>query len=127
MQLRVQPARTRLRPRGIRLARRADIPVRSLSRTRTWLGFVACFRKTRCCGQECPRAAMGVRVSLQPLTRDMASEALSSSFYERKAIQTLTRCTAGTYIEIQVISASTAVCYTIHTGYTPWLHRGATG
>src|ERR1035441_4054913 len=37
---------------------RIDIPVRSLSRTRTWLGFVACFRKTRCCGQECPRAAL---------------------------------------------------------------------
>src|ERR1035441_3529038 len=54
---------------------RIDIPVRSLSQLRTWLESVARFRATRCCGQECPRAALnghtafrlrGARASSRP-------------------------------------------------------------
>jgi hypothetical protein len=57
----------------------------------------------------------------------MLAEAVSAGFYEHKAIQELTHCTAGTYIQIHFTSAATAAGYTIHIGYTPGHHRGATG
>ena len=57
----------------------------------------------------------------------MLAEAVSAGFYEHKAIQELTHCTAGTYIQIHITSAATAAGYTIHIGYPPGQHRGATG
>jgi hypothetical protein len=57
----------------------------------------------------------------------MVAEGVSAGFYEHKTIRVLTHCTAGTYIELQVTSAATAVGYAIHIGYTQGLHRGATG
>ena len=41
---------------------------------------------------------MGVLISLQPPTRDMVAEAVSSGFYEHKTIWVPTRCTTGIHI-----------------------------
>ena len=59
-----------------RLARRADIPVRSLSRMQTRLGLVARFRETRCCGQECPRAAKHILLPEDSKERALVSRRL---------------------------------------------------